>query len=247
MEAWQDSNKVESRAFQKIIIAGVLSLFCAGCISTSGVGPAKNGDSKRSNFSYEEENGSNRPPILHTGSKFIYQDIRLSDGEISRVSMEVKEKKEFEHKQAYWVEVTGHEMDYFSIYDMNLNWIGLFGEGRKLESVEPCLQIFKWPLRVGKKWDGKYTYRDSSDHSSGVYLHDSKINVNIRTYEEVRVPAGTFKALRIQANNETLWYAPSVGWVVKEELNLNSEKRWIFELVEYSIPKSTQNHFHRQL
>ena len=138
-------------------------------------------------------------------------------------------------------------MNYFNIYDMNLNWIGLFGDERELETAEPCVELYKWPLRVGKKWNSRYTLRDYPDHSNGVHLQSSKADVSILTYEDVRVPAGVFKALRIQAGEETLWYAPSIGWVVKEEIEFFGKEKWILELVEYSIPKSAQNDFAKQL
>jgi hypothetical protein len=61
----------------------------------------------------------------------------------------------------------------------------------------------------------------------------------MQNYEEVRVPAGAFKALRIQAGEETFWYAPSIGWIVKEELGLDNQNKRILELLEYRIPKHT--------
>jgi len=52
----------------------------------------------------------------------------------------------------------------------------------------------------------------------------------------VRVPAGTFRALRIQADEETLWYAPSIGWAVREQIGPQARDGWLLELLEYSIP-----------
>jgi hypothetical protein len=61
--------------------------------------------------------------------------------------------------------------------------------------------------------------------------------MNIQAYEEVTVRGGTFKALRIQAGGETVWYAPSIGWVVKERIGPYGKEGWLLELVEYSIPQ----------
>ena len=210
-----------------------------GCSGSAYFSPKNSGDARGNNFPEIAKYGASHPPILYSGSKFIYQDISLSDGKSSRVTMEVKKRKQFEHKQAYWIDVTEKGMNYSNIYDMNLNWIGLFGDGKELESAEPCLQIFKWPLRIGEKWNTEYTFRDYSDYSHGVQIHTARVDVNIRTYEEVRVPAGAFKALRIQAGRETFWYAPSIGWIVKEELGLDNQNRRILELVEYRIPQNT--------
>jgi hypothetical protein len=58
----------------------------------------------------------------------------------------------------------------------------------------------------------------------------------VRTYEKVTVPAGIFDALRIQAGEESFWYAPSVGWVVKEQIESSDKDGWLLELAEYKIP-----------
>jgi len=223
------------KRLQKLGIALVLIFVCVGCSGSASLSHKDGQGARISNFSEIEEYGANRPPTLYPGSKFIYQDISLSNSQPSKVTMEVKERKEFEHRQAYWIEVTGKGINYFNIYDMDLNWIGLFGDGRELESAEPYLQIFKWPLRIGEKWKSKYTFRDYSDYSRGVQIHTSRVDVNIRTYEEVRVPAGAFKALRIQAGRETFWYAPSIGWVVKEQIRHYGKSGCLLELVDYRI------------
>jgi len=213
----------------------VLTLVCMGCSVDTSIGLKNSRDDITGHFFKVEKCGVTRPPILYPGSKFIYQDISLSTGQSSRVAMEVIKEKEFEHKQAYWIEVTGRGMNYFNIYDMDLNWIGLFGDGKELESADPCLQIFKWPLAIGDKWKSEYALRDYSDSSHNVQIRTSRVDVNIRTYEEVRVPAGAFKALRIQAGKETFWYAPSVGWVVREQIRPYGEPGSLLELVDYRI------------
>ena len=211
----------------------ILPLVYVGCSKSAHINLKDSRDSGLSNVSNAVKD-ADHPPILFMGSKFIYQDTNLSDGKISKVTMEVKEKKEFEQKQAYWFELSGKGMSYFDIYDVNLNWIGLYKEGKKLGSAQPCIQIFKWPLKVGKKWDSGYYYRNYSEgfHSAALIT-----SVNIRTYEEVTVPAGTFKTLRIQADGDTYWYAPSIGWIVKEQIGSYYTRRNL-DLVEYNIPKN---------
>ncbi|MGA2316142.1 MAG: hypothetical protein ABSG71_07150 [Thermodesulfobacteriota bacterium] len=213
---------------QRAIVILVLTFTCLRCSGGAYIG-AKNSGSP-SNLIDEKVD---HPPVLVMGTKFIYQDANLSNGKICNVTMVVKQRKEFDKKPAYWIEVSREERNYFDIYDMNLNWIGSFADGKELESAEPCIRVFKWPLRVGKKWDSSYTLRD---YSEGFRPSPSKITVNIRTYEEVTVPAGTFKALRIQAGGETCWYVPSIGWVVKEQSGPYGKEEWLLELVKYSIP-----------
>jgi hypothetical protein len=227
------SKKAEPLKTLQMIATLMLTLISVGCSGGTFISP-------KSSVDIELKNSSNNPPELLIGSKFIYQYLNPADGKSREVTMEIEERKEFEHKQAYWIKVTGKENSYFNIYDMNLNWIGLFGDGKELESIEPCLQILKWPLKIGEKWNSEYTFRDYSDASHGIYIYTSKVSVNIRTYEEVKVPAGVFKALRIQAGEATFWYAPSISWIVKVQTGFDRQTE-ILELVKYNIPIASQN------
>jgi hypothetical protein len=218
---------------QRTIAILVLTITCIGCSAGAYVGTQSAGDSRFNNLLIGKKIGADHPPVLVVGSMFVYQDTNLSNSKVCRVTMVVKEKGEFEKKQAYWIDVTREGENYLDVYDMNFNWIGSFADGRELESAEPCIQVFKWPLKVGKKWDNFYTLRD---YSQGINISSSTVPMNIRTYEEVTVPAGTFNALRIQAGEETFWYALSIGWVVKEQIGSYGKDGWLLELVEYSIP-----------
>jgi hypothetical protein len=113
------------KGLHKLMIL-IMTFVCVGCSGGLQTSLNNTGD-PGANDVPKMGNSVNYPPILYSGSKFIYQDITLSDGKSSRVTMEVKERKQFEHKQAYWIDVTGKGMNYFNLYDMNLNWIGLFG------------------------------------------------------------------------------------------------------------------------
>jgi hypothetical protein len=221
-----------TKAIRRILFLLTVSLISTGCAGCADLGTQKARDLLH-HRSTNREMSAQRPPSLVIGSRFIYQDTNFSNGKTCKVAMIFKKMKEFETKPAYWIEVSKEEESYFDIYDMNLNWIGSFADGKELESAEPCIRVFDWPLRVGKKWKSGYTVRD---YSGGVHLYHSKTGVNIQTYEEVRVPAGTFRALRIQAGEETLWYAPSIGWAVREQIGPLGRNGWLLELVEYIIP-----------
>ena len=216
----------------RIFFLLTLILICTGCAGSANLGAQNTGNSPN-DPSMDEEIVARHPPALVIGSRFTYQDTDLSNGKIYKVVIIVKELKEFRRKLAYWIEVSREEKSYFDIYDMNLNWIGSFADGKELESAEPCIQVFNWPLKIGKKWNSSHTVKG---YSGGAHLSHSKTGVNIRTFEEVKVPAGTFKALRIQAGEETFWYAPSIGWAVKEQIGTQGKDGWLLELVEYSIP-----------
>jgi len=219
---------------KRMVVILVLTSICIGC-ARGGYNATQGAGSRLDTHSIDKKIGANHPPILVMDSMFTYQDTTLLGGKTNKVTtvMVVEEQKEFEKKMAYWISVRSKKDNYFNIYDMDLNWIGQFGEGKKLQSAEPCIRIFKWPLRIGEKWNSEYTLRD---YSRGVHLHPSKVAVNVRTYEKVTVPAGIFDALRIQAGEETFWYASSIGWVVKEQIGSSGRDGWLLELAEYKIP-----------
>ena len=232
MESRIEGNSKRTGNLKKVESAIVLIVLTFACLRCSG---GTYIDAKKSG----SPNGLmdkklDHPPVLVMGSNFIYQDTNLSNGKICGVTMTVMEKKPFERKPAYWIQVDRERDRYFDIYDMNFNWIGSSEDDQELESAEPCIRVFDWPLRVGKKWKDDYICRRSS---KGFRASHSKISVKILTYEEVTVPAGTFRALRIQAGEETFWYAPSIGWAVKEEIETNGKIVWLLELVSYRIPQ----------
>jgi hypothetical protein len=221
-----------TKAIRTILLLLTLSFLSTGWSGSADLG-TQNAGNLLHNRSAPKEMSAQHPPSLVIGSRFIYQDTNVSNGKTCKVAMTVKEIKEFEAKPAYWVEVSREAERYFDIYDMDLNWIGSFADGKELGSAEPCIRVFNWPLRVGKKWKSGYTV---NDYSGGAHLYRLETGVNIQTYEEVTVPAGTFTALRIQADEETLWYAPSIGWAVREQIGPQGRDGWLLELVEYSIP-----------
>ena len=236
METKGEDNFKRVRILEKVqrpVVILVLTFVCIGCSGGAYIGAQSRGDSRFNNLLIDEKIGANHPPVLVLGSMFAYKDTNLSTRKICKMTMVVKEKREFEKKLAYWIDVTRDGKNYFDVYDMDLNWIGSSEGGKEVESAEPCIRVFKWPLRVGKKWDSSYTLWN---YSQGIHNSTSKVAVNIRTYEEVTVPRGTFKALRIQAGGETVWYSPSIGWVVKEQNGSYGKGGWILELVQYNIP-----------
>jgi len=195
------------------------------------------------------------PPTLVIGSKFVWQITNPSTGEGYTETWVVREKKKHltergETKIVYWVETSqkhkGEKV--FILYDMELNDVAWFlGEGYKVRTFEPCLKLFKWPLKVGKKWNSAYFFQD---YFMGQRIPPPRysIAVEIMSYEEVKVPAGTFNAFKISwreysfSYKEDFWYAPSIGFIVKryKEEVIGEDKRvkkTLVELLEYNIPQ----------
>ena len=132
----------------------VLTFICLGCSGGTSIGAKKSAGP-----GYLTGENLNHPPVLVIGSSFVFRDTNLSNDKICEVIMTVKEKKQFEGKPAYWIQVNRERDCYFDIYDMNLNWIGSSEEGKELESAEPCIRVFNWPLKVGKEWSSDYNVR----------------------------------------------------------------------------------------
>jgi hypothetical protein len=89
-------------------------------------------------------------------------------------------------------------------------------------------QPLKFPLSIGKSWTFSYQYQSKADT-----LVDVTQTAQVMQWETVTVPAGTFKALRVEHAGrytatkdnqswrgritETYWYAPDAGRVVAQE------------------------------
>jgi uncharacterized caspase-like protein len=110
----------------------------------------------------------------------------------------------------------------------NLDWNPLSlltNDGTKRE-YSPMQPIFSFPLEAGKTWSQKYRFSRSDGHQAD---HDA--TVTAVGWENVTVPAGTFKALKISAVSwyrnlkggtgrfvVNHWYVPEVKRPVKSEL-----------------------------
>jgi hypothetical protein len=76
---------------------------------------------------------------------------------------------------------------------------------------------WQWPIQIGKQWSATVTWTDSGEQTrtfvlTGVWL--------VEAYEEVKTPAGTFKAFKVSRReiesgaSQDFWYSPQVkGWV----------------------------------
>lgn len=76
---------------------------------------------------------------------------------------------------------------------------------------------FQWPLQVGKQWSSTFTWTDGGEPerrtiTTGIWA--------VEGYEDVKTPAGTFKAFKISRREvqsgawQEFWYSPVVkSWV----------------------------------
>jgi hypothetical protein len=110
---------------------------------------------------------------------------------------------------------------------------------------------FAFPLEVGKTWEFEYSIKAANGDSVS-----QKRTAKVESWEDVVVPAGHFKALKVVHSgqytrstpttslsgtvSEVLWYAPSVKRFVKREYRdaTGSGQTWDHvrdELIEYEV------------
>lgn len=82
--------------------------------------------------------------------------------------------------------------------------------GRLVWTYEPPFGSVDWPLAVGKTWTSEARMTEESFRSKPVVPW--RWEVRVEAYEEVTVPAGTFKAFRIVSTTPRGWI--SRHWVV---------------------------------
>ncbi len=135
------------------------------------------------------------------------------------------------------------------LYDKETgNLIASFRIGKEMTSTLPNDGMLNWPLYVGKEWTASYTY---NNRLQGMSVGPLQMEIKITAYEDVTVPAGTWKAFRLESeafNNvtSTLWYAPEINLFIKKvtETQLGhplGRSKTLFEVIEYS-PTGTKPH-----
>jgi hypothetical protein len=115
-------------------------------------------------------------------------------------------------------------------------------DGKPILSYDPPFG-FDYPLMVGKTWTK--SYKLTVHASRRVFPFDATFKVE--AYEDVTVPAGTFKAFKISSSTntgseDTYWFAPELGLFVKQSLRRTDKSGYgpgtrEVELVSQSIKK----------
>ena len=105
-------------------------------------------------------------------------------------------------------------------------------------------RFLKFPLHVGETYSFESSYRNSD---SAEIERKSKWDMKVVGWEDVIVPAGKFRAVRIegigtnadgrparQQTQETIWYVPEVNRKVKD-IHVNSSGTSVQELTQYRL------------
>lgn len=134
------------------------------------------------------------------------QELRQEDSVVTAVSAER-------------IEVTERNSGTVSVYDAALALLAV-GDLQYKGRIE----ALQFPMSVGKRW----THRNEGQHAScGNTVSELKNTVN--GWEDVKVPAGSFRALRIDSEGRwrngcgsdrlqyKFWYVPALRWLVRSE------------------------------
>jgi hypothetical protein len=115
-------------------------------------------------------------------------------------------------------------------------------------SYAPVLPYLSFPLKPGKSWEARVLETDAEGNQR---VHE--VRARVESWETVRVPAGTFNALRVvltddiskdgvlvQQGEDVSWYAPEARRTVKtEETSFDpatgERRRRTISLVEYAL------------
>lgn len=109
------------------------------------------------------------------------------------------------------------------------------GRGDDIDNT-PRDGSLEFPLYVGKTWVHQYVHEMKGSRQS----YQREARAKVVAWEQVRVPAGTFWAYRVEIENawvghgvadETYWYAPEVGFTIKYA---SQAWRWEYELVKFN-------------
>lgn len=98
------------------------------------------------------------------------------------------------------------------------NWIGMFKGDTPLITWDPPL-AWDWPLEVGKTWTREQRMTIHAAKRTIAYVVTQKVEA----YEDVTVPAGTFKTFRVSTSTSLgdenmVWFSPELGIFVKQSL-----------------------------
>lgn len=196
--------------------------------------------------------------LIHLALLFIAfscGDQRRQEAYQPKVSdYKVGEKWTWEWKSSVNGEVRGQGKDVQEVVNFK-NELGFYFDNTKQDTVKATKVLNRkksktpfrdWPLEVGKKW----TYENEWVNESGEKGKTSQ-RAEVISFEEVDVPAGKFKAYKIEYNGfienyeaggkgkvtDTFWYCPELKVNIKHIQKGANDFMYSSELVEYTMNK----------
>lgn len=97
-------------------------------------------------------------------------------------------------------------------------WVGIYAGDKPVVTWDPPLN-WPWPIEVGKSWTHQHRITIHAASRTVPYSLTQKVE----SYEDVTVPAGTFKTFKISTvssfgDQNLVWFSPELGIFVKQSL-----------------------------
>lgn len=150
-------------------------------------------------------------PTWNAGDSWTYRG-RGPSGTFN-VTRKVLREGVFEGREAYEVDAGGTH--YW--YTKQLGYLARTKGDETTRLARPP-EDWQWPIQVGKQWSAIVAWIDRTDTQQQTYTLTSVWTVE--AYEEVKTPAGTFKAFKVTRReiesgaSQEFWYSPEVkSWI----------------------------------
>jgi hypothetical protein len=149
-------------------------------------------------------------PVWTAGDSWTYRG-RGEKGAYT-ITRKVLREGVFEGRHAY--EIEAGDVHYW--YTKQLGYMARTNGGHTVRRAVPP-EDWQWPLQVGKSWSATVTWVDGGEPEQRFVL---TAVWTVEAYEDVKTPAGTFKAFKVSRREiessaaQEFWYSPAVkGWV----------------------------------
>jgi hypothetical protein len=150
-------------------------------------------------------------PTWSAGDSWTYRG-RGQSGTYN-VTRKVLREGLFEGRDAYEIDAGGTH--YW--YTKQLGYLARTKGDQTTRLASPP-EDWQWPLQVGKQWSAVVNWTDQTDTQQQTYTLTGLWSVE--AYEEVKTPAGTFKAFKVTRRevesgaSQEFWYSAEVkGWI----------------------------------
>lgn len=160
-------------------------------------------------------------PNWTVGDQWVYEEKSPEARRI--VVREVVREDAFQGIPSYVVKRDNEESFYTK---ETLGLIATMEEGKLTLRRDQSVQIFSWPLAVGKEWRNTYAEENLKNKSKDTI----DLSMVVSTIEEMTVPAGTFQAARIEAYDPKSgrllferWYSPQAKYYIKTRAYVTKE------------------------
>jgi hypothetical protein len=175
------------------------------------------------------------------GSTFTY--ALHATGSFGSGDSQVTSKKEQRTWEGKTVEAIVSPLGVTLVNQSDAGWVAqLAPDGKVLFTFDPPL-AFHFPLEVGKTWTTSYKLTVQANNQTSAFDATFKVEA----YEDVTVPAGTFKVFRIsyidtRGSDNMEYFIPDLGIFAKRSWTRTDKApagpgTVVRELVSYSLPK----------